>query len=57
VAIDVWAAKADARLLSSVSEHLLPAPAVGELRYGALNSRKADENLAKGERSPFAASS
>ena len=47
VAIDVLAAKADARLLSSVSEHLLPAPVVGELRYGALNSRKAAENLAK----------
>lgn len=49
VAIDVLAAKADARLLSSVNEHLLPAPVVGELRYGALNSRKADENLAKVE--------
>jgi len=47
VAIDVLAAKADARLLASVNEHLLPAPVVGELRYGALNSRKAAENLAK----------
>jgi predicted nucleic acid-binding protein len=49
VAIDVLAAKADVRLLSSVSEHLLPAPVVGELRYGAVNSRKAAENLAKVE--------
>lgn len=49
VAIDVLAAEADALLLSSVSAHLLPAPVVGELRYGALNSRKAPENLAKVE--------
>ena len=49
VAIDVLAAKADARLLAGVNEHLLPAPVVGELRYGALNSRKAAENLAKVE--------
>lgn len=34
VAIDVLAAKADARLLSRANEHLLPAPVVGELRYG-----------------------
>lgn len=47
VAIDVLAAAVDDRLLSNVSEHLLPAPVVGELRYGALNSRKADQNLAK----------
>ncbi len=47
VAIDVLAATADARLLTSVSDHLLPAPVVGEQRYGALNSRKALENLAK----------
>lgn len=32
VAIDVLAAKADVPLLSSVSEHLLPPPVVGELR-------------------------
>ena len=49
VAIDVLAAKADARLLAMVNEPLLPAPVVGELRYGALNSRKAAENLAKVE--------
>lgn len=49
VAIDVMAAAVDVRLLSSVSEHLLPAPVVGELRYGALNSRKAADNLAKVE--------
>ena len=47
VAIDVLAAKADARVLSDAGERLLPAPVVGELRYGALNSRKASENLAK----------
>lgn len=49
VAIDVLAAAVDVRLLSNVSERLLPAPVVGELRYGALNSRKADQNLAKVE--------
>lgn len=49
VAIDVLAAKVDARLLSSVNAPLLPAPVVGELRYGALNSRRAAENLAKVE--------
>jgi tRNA(fMet)-specific endonuclease VapC len=49
VGIDVLATKADARLLSSVSEHLLPAPVVGELPYGALNSRKAAEEPAKVE--------
>jgi predicted nucleic acid-binding protein len=50
VAIDVLAATAGAAaLLSAVSEHLLPAPVVGELRYGALNSRKAPENLVKVE--------
>jgi tRNA(fMet)-specific endonuclease VapC len=49
VAIDVLAAKADPRLVAGVTEHLLPVPVVGELRYGALNSRKAAENLAKVE--------
>ena len=50
VAIDVLSATADAdALLSGASEHLLPAPVVGELRYGALNSRKAPENLVKVE--------
>ena len=49
VAIDVLAAAIDVRLLTSVSEHLLPAPVVGELRYGALNSRKAAANLARVE--------
>ncbi len=32
VAIDVLAAAIDVRLLTIVSEHLLPAPVVGELR-------------------------
>ena len=49
VAIDVLAAKVDARLLSSINEHLLPSPVVGELRYGALNSSKSAENLARVE--------
>jgi tRNA(fMet)-specific endonuclease VapC len=49
IAIDVLAAKADSRLVAGVTEHLLPVPVVGELRYGALNSRKAAENLAKVE--------
>lgn len=49
VAIDVLAAKADPRLVAGVTEPLLPVPVVGELRYGALNSRKAAENLAKVE--------
>lgn len=49
VAIDVLAAQADHVLSPSVSEFLLPVPVVGELRYGALNSRKATENLGKVE--------
>jgi predicted nucleic acid-binding protein len=49
VAIDVLAAQADDLLSPGVSEHLLPVPVVGELRYGALNSRKAPENLGKVE--------
>lgn len=49
VAIDVLAAQADDLLSPDISEHLLPVPVVGELRYGALNSRKAPENLGKVE--------
>lgn len=49
VAIDVLASQADALLSPSVAEYLLPVPVVGELRYGALNSRKVEENLAKVE--------
>ena len=33
-----------------VEQFLLPAPVVGELRYGALNSRRVAENLAEVER-------
>ena len=40
VAIDVLAAKADARLLAGINEHLLPAPVVGELRYGSIRGRR-----------------
>lgn len=50
VAIDVLADRAEALTSQSVTEFLLPVPVVGELRYGALNSRRAEENLAEGER-------
>lgn len=50
IAIDVLAGQADAVRSADVSEHLRPVPVLGELRYGALNSRKADENLAEVER-------
>ncbi len=49
VAIDVLASQADALLSPSISEYLLPVPVIGELRYGALNSRKTEENLARVE--------
>lgn len=47
VAIDVLAAQADDLLSPDITEHLLPVPVVGELRYGALNSRKTADNLTK----------
>lgn len=50
VAIDVLAGRAESLTAHAVTEFLLPVPVVGELRYGALNSRKADENLAEVER-------
>ena len=50
VAIDVLAGRAQSLTSQPIQEFLLPAPMVGELRYGALNSRKADENLAEVER-------
>jgi predicted nucleic acid-binding protein len=50
VAIDVLAGRAESLTSQAITEFLLPAPVVGELRYGALNSRKADENLAEVER-------
>jgi tRNA(fMet)-specific endonuclease VapC len=49
IAIDMLANQADNLLSLDITEHLLPVPVVGELRYGALNSRKATENLAKVE--------
>ena len=49
IAIDVLANQADDLLSPGITEHLLPVPVVGELRYGALNSRKATENIAKVE--------
>jgi predicted nucleic acid-binding protein len=49
IAIDVLANQADDLLSPDIDQHLLPVPVVGELRYGALNSRKATENLAKVE--------
>jgi tRNA(fMet)-specific endonuclease VapC len=50
VAIDVLAGRAESLTSQPVTEFLLPVPVVGELRYGALNSRKADENLTEVER-------
>jgi tRNA(fMet)-specific endonuclease VapC len=49
IAIDVLADQADDLLSPDIAEHLPPVPAIGELRYGALNSRKATENIAKVE--------
>lgn len=50
VAIDVLADRAEALTSQPITEFLLPVPVVGELRYGALNSRRAEENLAEVER-------
>lgn len=50
VAIDVLADRAEPLTSQPVAEFLLPVPVVGELRYGALNSRRADENVAEVER-------
>jgi tRNA(fMet)-specific endonuclease VapC len=50
VAIDVLADRAQSLTSQPISEFLLPVPVVGELRYGALNSRRAEENLAEVER-------
>lgn len=46
VAIDVLAGEPANLLSQTVEEFLLPVPVVGELRYGALNSKRASENLA-----------
>ena len=50
VAIAVLAGQAGSLLSQSVQEFLLPVPVIGELRYGALNSRRSTENLAEVER-------
>lgn len=50
VAIDVLADRAEALTSQPIAEFRLPVPVVGELRYGALNSRRAEENLAEVER-------
>lgn len=50
VAIAVLAAQAGALLSQSSEEFLLPVPVIGELRYGALNSRRSADNLAEVER-------
>ena len=50
VAIAVLAGQAVSFLSQSVQEFLLPVPVIGELRYGALNSRRSTENLAEVER-------
>jgi tRNA(fMet)-specific endonuclease VapC len=49
VAIDVLADRAKSLRSQSV-EFLLPVPVVGELQYGALNSRRAEQNVAEVER-------
>ena len=49
VAIAVLAGQAGSFLSQSVPEFLLPVPVIGELRYGALNSRRSTENLAEVE--------
>ena len=50
VAIDVLAGRAEPLTSQPITEFLLPVIVIGELRYGALNSRRADENLAEVER-------
>jgi tRNA(fMet)-specific endonuclease VapC len=50
VAIDVLADRAESLTSQAITEFLLPVPVVGELRYGAPNSRKAEDNLAEVER-------
>ena len=50
VAIAVLAGQAGTLMSKASSEFLLPVPVIGELRYGALNSRRNTENLAEVER-------
>lgn len=50
VAIAVLAGQAGTLLSQPPQDIVLPVPVVGELRYGALNSRRSAENLAEVER-------
>ena len=50
VAIAVLAGQAGTLVSLPPQEILLPVPVVGELRYGALNSKRSAENLAEVER-------
>ena len=50
VAIAVLAGQAGTLLSQSREEILLPVPVIGELWYGALNSRRSAENLVEVER-------
>lgn len=50
VAIAVLAGQVGSLLSSPGREFILPAPVIGELQYGALNSRRSSENLAEVER-------
>ena len=49
VAIAVLAGQAGSLLSQPIEQFLLPVPVIGELRYGALNSRRVAENLAEVE--------
>jgi tRNA(fMet)-specific endonuclease VapC len=50
VVIEVLADRAESLTSQAITEFLLPVPVVGELRYGALNSSRVEENLAEVER-------
>ena len=50
VAFALLAGQAGALVPQSTSQFLLPVPVIGELRYGALNSRRNTESLAEVER-------
>ncbi|MEO7189989.1 MAG: type II toxin-antitoxin system VapC family toxin [Vicinamibacterales bacterium] len=50
IAIAVLAGEAGSLLSPDLGPFLLPVPVVGELRYGALNSRRSAHNLAEVER-------
>jgi tRNA(fMet)-specific endonuclease VapC len=50
VAIAVLAGQAASFVSQPPREFILPAPVIGELRYGALNSRRSSQNLAEVER-------